>query len=356
MNQTYNPILESVPLRRIRTRAPHGAAIGTEVVLERKSGAPLVLQAGERVPAARLGDYRTLHRVDVANRAIGYALTVPSRDASFPFTVKVTLGCQITDSVMVVRDGITDMAAGLQPWITALIRSVTMRHDVMFPSDAEAEVLAELRVAYPPDGVRVSGFAVSVEARNTAELISAHQERRVLEVRRATMMPVASGGREAMLAHIMAVNDGDPTPLLDREQEERENATKASLVALSALMGSNKLEEFNTARISEKVMGEFFPGGEPLHGGKRPGIRDRIEYKRKSIDAGLGIDPVRVEDDSALDSATDERAASDRTASARSSDGKRSGGAVDGVARDAGAPGVQGRPSRVRGVLRAEGS
>jgi hypothetical protein len=345
MNQTYDPVPESVPLRRFRASALRGPALGTALVLERSAGEPVVVMPGDRVPDPRTGNYRTLHRVDVANRAIGCTLTAPSADAAFPFTVAVCCGCQVTDPVLIVRDGVRDMAGALQSWLTGLIRAVTVRYDVLHPVGAETAIMSKLHAAYAPDGVRLSGFTVEVTASDTAEIVTANRELRVQEMRRDAMRPVARGGREEMLAHVMAMTGGDPTPLLDREQEAKESTTKASLLALSALMGSDKLEEFNTSRISEKVMGEFFPGGEPLFGGKRAGIRERLDRKRKVIDSAAGPEPVDkpAEPVSPADGA--DKSSVDKPAAGRPDPPE-----AEPKPADSGGA----KPSRVRGLLRHE--
>ncbi|WP_026421875.1 hypothetical protein [Actinokineospora inagensis] len=289
MNQTYDPVVESIPLKRLRAGGVRGPAMGTALVLERAVGDPVVVRAGERVPDARTGNYRVAHRVDVANRAVGTTFSSPSADSSFPFQVTVSCGCEIVDPVRVVRDGVRDMAAALQAWLTGQVRAVTMRFEPLRPANAEAAVVEALLRAYVPDGVRLTGFSVQVETSDVAEFLSTQRELRVLEMRRDAMRPVADGGRGEMLAHVMAMTGGDPTPMLDREQDAKEHSTNASLQALRALMGSEKMEEFNTSRISDTVMSEFFPGGNPLLGGKRSGIRDRLERKRKTIDGAGAV-------------------------------------------------------------------
>jgi hypothetical protein len=286
VNQTYDPLLESVPLKRLRAAAPRGPAMGTALVLERAVGDPVVVAAGQRIPDAHFGNYTVMHHVDVANRAVSTTLVTPSADNAFPFTVAVSFGCQVTDPVVVVRDGIRDMAEALRAWLAGQIRPISMRYDVLRPTDAEMAIASALGGTYHPDGLRLSGFAVAVTTEDTGEIVTAQRELRVLEMRREGMRPVARGGRDEMLAHVMALSDGDPTPLLDREQEAKESSARASLDALATLMGSDRVEEFNRARIAEKAASEFFPGGEPLFSGKRPGIRDRIERKRKVIESG----------------------------------------------------------------------
>lgn len=286
MNQTYDPFLESVPLKRVRRTAPRGPVMGTAIVLERAVGEPVVVAAGQRIPEAHLGNYTFLHRIDVGNRAVGATFDSPSADPSFPFTVTVTFGCQVVDPVVVVRDGIRDMAGALHAWLAGQIRPVSMRYDATRPADAELAIMSTLSGAYQPDGLRLSGFAVAVATDDVADFVTAQRELRVLEMRREGMRPVARGGRDEMLAHVMALSDGDPTPLLDREQEAKETSARNSLDALATLMGSERVEEFNRVRIADKAMSEFFPGGDAAPGAKRPGIRDRIERKRRTIEAG----------------------------------------------------------------------
>lgn len=284
MNQTYDPILETEPLKRVRRSAPRGPAMGSTLVLERAVGEPVVVKAGQRIPEAHFGNYTVLHRVDVGNRAVGVTFQSPSADPSFPFTVAVSFGCQVVDPVVVVRDGIRDMAGALHAWLAGQIRPISMRYDATRPAEAELAILSALGGAYQPDGLRLSGFAVAVTTDDVADFVTAQRELRVLEMRRDGMRPVARGGRDEMLAHVMALSEGDPTPLLDREQEAKEASTRAQLEMLTKLMSSDKVEEFHRARIADKAMAEFFPGAESTPG-KRPGIRDRIERKRKAIES-----------------------------------------------------------------------
>ncbi|NUT95940.1 MAG: hypothetical protein HOY78_28340 [Saccharothrix sp.] len=288
MTTTYNPILETVELRRVRIGAPlRGPAMGTALVLERAVGEPLVVEPGDRVPDARFGNYRRMHRVDTANRALSFTTSVPSADAAFPFTVTITLGCQVVDPVVVARDGIRDMTAALQPSITATIRPVAATHDVFNPIGAEAAIKAILDRHRSPSGLLLSGFSVTVEAADTAEILSANRELRVQSMKREAMRPVASGSREDMLAHVMGITGGDPTPVLDRERLDAENKTRASLDMLRVLMGSGNLEEVDTSRVTAEAMRTFFPGGPSLTEGTGGSIRDRLKRGvRGSLNAG----------------------------------------------------------------------
>ncbi len=283
MNQTYDPILETAELRRPRPplRSP---AMGTALVLERGVGAPLVVREGERVPEPRLGNYRRMYVVDTGVHGIAFTTKVPSADPAFPFTVTLNFACQVGDPVVIARDNVRNMTAALSPSLTAIVRRISVRFDVLDSANAEAAMTAELNSARRDPAVLLTNFVATVEALDVAEIVTARRETRVLEMRRDAMRPVANGGRNEMLAHIMAMEGGDPTALLDREQQEREAHTQASLAALGLLMSSDKMEDFNTTRISEQAMSTFFPGDGSLISKKR-GISARLEQKRQ-LEAG----------------------------------------------------------------------
>jgi hypothetical protein len=287
MNQTYDPILEVGELRRLRVGAPlRTPAIGTAMVLERAIGEPLVIQHGERVPEARIGNYRRMYLVDTGVHGLSFTVEAPSADPAFPFTVTVNFACQITNPVIIARDNVRDMTAAFSPSLTTIVRSISVGFDLLQSAAAEAAITARLNSAHRQPAVLLTSFVATVEASDVADIVTARRELRVLEIRRDAMRPVAGGGRNEMLAHIMAMDDGDPAALLDREQHEREAHTTASLNALRLLMASDKLEEFNTSRISEQAMSTFFSGDDRLVS-KRSGVRDRLERKRRNqLEAG----------------------------------------------------------------------
>ncbi|HYS42166.1 MAG TPA: hypothetical protein VEO01_41630 [Pseudonocardiaceae bacterium] len=278
MNQTYDPILEITELRRVRTslRSPE---MGTALVLERATGNPVVVWPGERVPDARTGNYRRMFRVDTANRALSFTERVPSSHSAFPFSVTVGFACQVVGPVVIAWDRVRDMTAALRPSLTSIVRGVAARFDILDAASTEAMMTTQLMSAPPMDAVRLSGFAVSVDALNAAEIVTAQRELRVQEMRRNAMRPVAEGGRTEVFAQAMALNDGDPTSFLLGEQ-------RAMLAALQVLKGSNELADFNAAQLTEHAMDAFFPGGAP--NSKRDGLRDRIERKNRGAIEGGG--------------------------------------------------------------------
>ncbi len=294
MNQTYDPVLGTEQLRRLRLAGVRPPAMGTALVLERHHGDAVVVRHGDRVPDSRTGAYRRLFRVDVASRGLRFTTDVPSLDPAFPFRVTVSLACQVIDPVVVVRDSIRDMTAALAPSLTTHVRRAAGRYDLMHCAAAEAGITDCLESLHPAEAIRLSGFAVVVRAVDTAEIVSASQELRVQALRRDGMRPVVHGGRTEMLAQVMALTGGDPTPLLDREQASKDSDTQARLDALRVLMGSSaELEGFDSARIAKQATREFFGGDESLIGGRPNGIRKALQHKRGAIGGALDGAPEK---------------------------------------------------------------
>lgn len=291
MSQTYDPLLEVTELRRLRMAPVRGPAMGTALVLERSLGDPVVVWPGQRVPDARTGKYRRMYVVDVATRGLSYTEQVLSKDQAFPFSVTVNFACQVVDPIVIAKDNIHDMTAALRTSLSSVVRTVAADFDVLEAAAAEAMITTKLSNARSDAAVRLSAFAVTVTAVDAAEIITAQRELRVQEMKREAMKPVADGGRAELMAQVMALTNGDPTALLDREEVAKQSSTQAALDALRVLMGSSEpLEGFDASRIGDQAMNTFFPGGLPLSPTTR-GLRGRIERRsRKAIDGGQVID------------------------------------------------------------------
>jgi hypothetical protein len=291
MTQTYDPILVTEDLPRIRFTSPvRGPAMGTALVLERTVGDPLVVWAGSSVPDARTGNYRRLHRVDVANRGLELTTTAPSADPAFPFSVTVRMSCRVTDPAQIVRDGVHDMTAALAHSFDGIVRRVAAGFDALEPGRAEAAIARELDRIPPIATVALSGFSVRVTTVDAEQIVTEKRRLRVSDMRRDAMRPIAAGDRAEMLAHYMAIGNGDPTDFLAGEAQERAAEREAQLDALRVLMGAGDLEGFSASDVRRKALNTFF-GDDPADSRKRGGIRDRIERKsRGELGAGNVVD------------------------------------------------------------------
>ncbi|MEV6908538.1 hypothetical protein [Amycolatopsis sp. NPDC051071] len=281
MNQTYNPIIHRLELRRMRLGSPLRAPeLGTAMVLERAVGEPVVVNHGDRVPDARFGNYRRMYLIDVANRGLAFTINTASADPAFPFNVTVRFACRITDPVAVARDNITDVTGALMSSMTGIVRETAARFDVLSPAGAQTAISARLNSAYIPPITQISSFSVSVTMVDTEDFVTEQRKIRVRKLTFDSMRPIAGGSREDMLAHIMSIDDGDPMALLDRERADRASETQAKIDVLRALTGSD-MEDFSASDVRDQVLGEFFDRSKSVPG-KRRKLRDGLESRAKA--------------------------------------------------------------------------
>lgn len=280
MNRTYDPILEIIETRRVpRTlRAPE---LGVALVFDRVAGPPLVHWPGQGPMDERIGKVRRIFRVDIANRALSFSDRSSSNDQAFPFAVTVEFVCQVRDPLAIVTDRVRDMTAALRPSLMAAIRQITPNYDAMDAARTENAIATRLLNETPSHTVALSGFAVTVQLVDAAHIVSVHRENRVQKMRYDAMRPIVDGGREALLANDMALNGGDSSDFLAREQA-------GMLNALRLLKGDNNLEDINATTLTEHAMDAFF-GHKPKEL-KSEGMRERIARKHRSYDDGDVID------------------------------------------------------------------
>jgi hypothetical protein len=285
MSQTYNPILGVEDLRRFRLTAPlRGPVIGEALVLERTVGEPIVVWHGTAVPEARTGNYRRAHRVDVANRGLALTTTAPSANPAFPFSVTIGMSCRVTDPVRIVWDGIYDMTGALTPSFVAVARAAAARFDALDPFGAEEEIRNRLTSSYPTAAVELSGFRVSVETVDAEQILTVIRKGRVDEIKRAGMLPVASGDRAVQLAQYMAVNDGDPSGFLEAEAKERAAIADRGVAIFEAVVGVDGIPKEDLVDLAGQAMSPYFPQAIESRGGGR--IRDRIGRRSGELGAG----------------------------------------------------------------------
>jgi hypothetical protein len=303
---TYNPIIESTELRRVRVGAPlQTPAIGSALVLERSVGGPIVIGHGDRVPEPRLGNYRRMYLINVAACGIGFSTSAPSQDHAFPFTVTVRFSCQVTNPVAIARNGITDMTAALSPSLTRIVREEAARYDVDRPAEAEFAINARLNAPYPTADVELTGFTVFVSVPDTAEIMTRWREQRVERMDREHHKEIAKGGRESLIHHALA-NGADPLEILDRHREDETIAMQMKLNALRAITGDTNKDVADKTDIHRQVMGEFFSTDDPA-AKSRSTMRERLERRAKgSLASGRvveGTAPAAPDTDATKDPA-----------------------------------------------------
>ncbi|MGQ0841405.1 hypothetical protein [Actinokineospora sp.] len=261
MTRTYNPILEITELRRIRVAAPiRPPRFGTALVLDAADGAVLV-RHGERVPDARTGNYRRCLLIDTASYGLQFDARLPSSDSSFTFASQVNFTCQVVDPVTIALNNVTNMTESLRPSMTKVLREVSQRFDILDVANAEAALNDALDRVGPAVAVRLGGFSVEVASGDTSEIHRLRGEVRLDEIRRSAMRPVVQGGRDEMVAQIMALNNGDPSTVLGHEAAVAALEKDQLLEALKILSNTGeKTEAFDTERKRDQIYEQLLGG------------------------------------------------------------------------------------------------
>ncbi|WP_371493854.1 hypothetical protein OG871_02235 [Kitasatospora sp. NBC_00374] len=181
-----NPVVGPRPLSRLDNliRKPTGAA--ASVIL-------YVAPSGELIPNGSARDqrqnepawrvYRSYYEVDLGRHPLQVHSAVPSQGDAFHFTAVIDLGWQVSDPVRVVREGLTDIRAALEPLLLSRIRAVTRRFDIEHSADAEEAVNKELSGA--PVGVELGLHTwclvrLALDQSSTAYLTTLREQRRAI--------------------------------------------------------------------------------------------------------------------------------------------------------------------------------
>lgn len=135
---TYNPILESEALARLRMLSPlRQPRPGTALVLVPNDGGAVTVHNGEPIADARVGRYRYRYLVDITEHRLALDVTLLSQDANFGFRAKVSMICRVGDPVQIVARGITDISHALYDPIKRMLREVARDYDVNQFHEAE---------------------------------------------------------------------------------------------------------------------------------------------------------------------------------------------------------------------------
>ncbi|MCT2587874.1 hypothetical protein [Actinophytocola gossypii] len=291
--KTYDPILETTELPRLRLGALTPPRMGTALVLEPARGEPLVVLPGERVPDRVFGNYRRSHLVDLGNYGLELTVALPSQDPSFRFDTTVSFNCQVTNPVMVTTNNIRDMTSAVRPRLVKILRAVSQRYDVLDVAAAEAAMNSALDRYYGNSAARLGEFTVELETGGTSAIHEVRRQARLGGMRRGDMRQVVDGGKNEMFAQWLALHDGDPDALFAQEADGTELERMFQLEAMRMYLSSgDDVEAFDKSRvreyIAERVLGDKM--GPKPDTGKRLSRRDRIRASLAAADQESGKD------------------------------------------------------------------
>lgn len=248
-NTTYDPILEVRDLPRYRVLRPVNAPqLGTALVLEPKSGPPLVIHAGDAVPEARLGHYLRAFTVDLGQYGLQLDEMLTSADPSFAFNCSVTFSCRVRDPAMVVAHNIRDITAAVRLPIVRIMKAVAHHYDISQFNHAQAALNDALGTYTGDAAIQLGSYLVELHVGGGARTSSAEyhdltREARLDGLRRSEMSEVVARGRDEMIAQWLIKNGGDPGALFDAEARAKLRESEHLLAAMGILSPSGGDDE-----------------------------------------------------------------------------------------------------------------
>ena len=254
---TYDPILETRELSRFRVFAPLASpGLGTALVLQPAEGDPLVIEAGQRVPEARLGDYRRSFLVDLGQYGLRMDERLPTRDPSFQFQCSVTFNCRVLDPAAVARMNIRDMTSAVRLTLVRIMRRVGRDYDISGFNDAEAALNDALERFRGDRAIQLSSFLV--ELAPGGEYHDTMRGIRMDDIRRGAMEDVVAGGQQSIWAQWLAKHDGDPSELIELEARSKALEQEHLLDAMRIVSSSGeKTEPFDTNAERRRLLGRL---------------------------------------------------------------------------------------------------
>jgi hypothetical protein len=208
---TYNPILESEPLARVRVLNPlRPPRPGTAMVLVPKDGEAVTVHNGEPISDARLGRYQHRYLVDISEHRLTLDVTLLSQDPNFGFRAKVALICRVGDPIQIVARGIEDISHALYDPIKRMLREVARDYDVHQFHEAENALNVSMEGFTGDRAIRLRNVRVELlvddeeVATSGREFRDLARETRLEDIRRQrhlTMM--REEGMEGLLAGIV---------------------------------------------------------------------------------------------------------------------------------------------------------
>ncbi|MFL6076939.1 MAG: hypothetical protein ACJ73S_26395 [Mycobacteriales bacterium] len=218
---TYDPILESRPVPRVRVLSPlRPPRPGTALVLVRYRGEAVAVPHGQPIPEARWSAYRWAYLVDVADHRLVLETPLLSRDPNVAFRGRVSLTCRVIDPVEVITRGIRDMGAALREHVQRMLRRVSGDYDIGQFHQAEDALNDRARTCTGDSAVRLREIDVEllVETRprtlltgNPIEsLVAEIVEREGPRAALAWIDEAESAEREQLLRALRVVLDRNP--------------------------------------------------------------------------------------------------------------------------------------------------
>jgi len=260
---TYNPILESSPVARMRWLAPLRAPEPyAALVLVPAFGDLVTIRHGEPVPDARQGTYRHRYLVDISEHRLVLDIPLLSKDASFAFRSRVSLACRVVDPAEVVRRRIDDMSESIYDPLKRKLGQVAKEFDISRFHEAHSALNQEMRSLSGDIAIRLEDIYVELLVDDDEIAKSGRAYRDVERDGR-----LADHARDRVLENLR--RDGAESLLAEMYLRE---GPRAVLEAIEGVDGAERKELLN---VYATVLNRTDPDREPF---------DFIETERRLVE------------------------------------------------------------------------
>ena len=267
---TFDPFIvfeQEVNLWRFGERMPTPTA-SQSLVFSGSAGLS-VIDAGQRVPRWRMGGYRHLYLVDVAEHPLELTCALPARDSAFVFNAHLAYTCWVSDPAEAVRKSVRDVAATVGPLLTHAMRRMTITFDAGDGGPAEERVNAVLAVPLSEAGLAVRRCVATLTIdSDEASGVRAHRktamELSTRELRFRKYEEFVRDGNAKLVALHLAEHPEDAGALLDmlagRESEDSDRFIQTLRVLLSSGGGD---EDFDIEEGRRRMLRGIFDRAAP---------------------------------------------------------------------------------------------
>lgn len=185
---------------------------------------------------------RFVSEVDMGHHRTQITGTVPAADDTFDFQVDVNLHWRVSDPRTVVRDGILDVRAALEPLVLARIRPITRQFRPEQSADAEAKVNDALVTISEATQFGCQADAIARLRMEDAVRDGFRLDRKVVAYRK-----IIAAGDLSQFAFTLATNPDDASAVVKALVEERDRARKDTISFVTKLVDSGAIERWQVA-------------------------------------------------------------------------------------------------------------
>lgn len=185
---------------------------------------------------------RYVSEVDMGLYQTQIISTAPATDDTFDFGVDVHLRWRVSNPKTVVRDGIRDVRATLEPLVLARIRSITRQFRPEQSADAESKI-NDILLPF----AEAAGFGFAVDGIARLCMADAVRDEFQLDRRVSAYRKIIATGDFGQFAFMLAMNPNDASAVVKALVEERDRARQDTIDFVTKLVDSGAIERWQVA-------------------------------------------------------------------------------------------------------------